>query len=228
MKITDENKNSYIMKHWMLVKGSDGIAVQGHLHERLGFPEGVEVMTSGILDWKLRGTELLFETANSIYKADLYEYISESNSIYYLFEKGDECARKQWENLSEVYNRIRKEKEDDYQSFFLEMNETTGVLMCWQGCDMPYISRTVDFSQQTIAVHDLVRSWNEAAARVETGDGYFSVNGSVHPPYTTQNTENQEGGKSFFIRNEGSVDLFFILQNGVRTCVKAHETVRVR
>ena len=226
--MTPENKKTYTMKHWMLVKGSDGIAVQGHLHDRVGFPEGVEVVTSGIVGWNHKGTELLLETENSVYKADLYEYITESNSIFFLAEDDDENTRKQWKSLSEVYGRIRDEKEDDYQSFFHEKNEKKGVLMCWQGCDMPYMSRTVDFSQQTVTVHDMVRTWNEAAARVETGDGCFSVNGSVHPPLISQNTTNRGGDGSLFIRNEGSVDLFFMLQNGVRTRVKANETVRVK
>ena len=64
------------MKHWMLVKGSDGIAVQGHLHDRVGFPEGVEVVTSGIVGWNHKGTELLLETKEQEGLAALRDLLS--------------------------------------------------------------------------------------------------------------------------------------------------------
>ncbi len=153
--------DAYTLNHWRLTDLSDGIALEGHIHGRSGFPDGLQISTSFVSCWYQTEDRFYFATANSAYACRKAEYILESSSLA-LLEELDADA------LAEEIAENRKQR---YLSLLRDNVLTGGVFLNWCGCDSPYLKWTAYAAEDQVEFEDNGASYFEASARFIMKEG---------------------------------------------------------
>ena len=162
MNTSDKASYGYTLKHWSLVYLGDKVAASGNLHDRPGYPNGVEIRSSVINSWELRDDTVFLFTENSIYRCSPKEHVLSGESLSLLNQvfcrSGNSVEDLNdiiWSvTETEVLQRRRaltsilSEKSTD------EMPDSC-VLFRWEGCDLPYLKQVVHYEKGQIRIDDL-------------------------------------------------------------------------
>ena len=148
------SKACYILNHWQLQKIADGIILIGHMHNRTGFPDGSEIMTSSLISWKFFGDSVCFETTNSEYSCNINEYIIESCSLENLLDTSLSGDGKDFPAIIEKVNASLDRRKKTCRSVLRGC--ASGLVMCWCGCTVPYLKWVAYLSPENIFVNDNV------------------------------------------------------------------------
>ena len=147
--------DAYTLNHWRLIDLGEGIALEGHIHGRSGFPEGLQISTSFVSCWYQTEDHFYFATSNSAYACSKADYILDSNSLA-LLEDADADA------LAKEISDNRKKR---YLSILKDNLLKGGVFLNWCGCDSPYLKWTAYAAEDLVEFEDNGATCFEASAR---------------------------------------------------------------
>lgn len=153
--------NAYTLNHWRLIDLGEGVALEGHIHGRSGFPDGLQISTSFVSCWYQTEDCFYFATSNSAYACSKAEYILESNSLA-LLEKI---------NADVITEKISEDRKERYLSILKDNLLKAGVFLNWCGCDSPYLKWTAYAAEGQVEFEDSGATFFEASARFMLKEG---------------------------------------------------------
>lgn len=226
----------YGLSHWSLRHTPEGIAAEGHMHGREGFADGTEIRTSRICQWRADETDIYLYTMNSTYVCGLREYMQGSGSIRLLGELreygGEGTGYRQGESgtLEAVLKKLqqmRREREAHYAAVF-DGNGGRCVLLCWNGCERPYLKHIVSGDGGAVTIEDIQGSSSAITLRLSL----FGTDSLIIRPYGTELPDlyctGSFGGRSYNILLENDGDREFrAYVSGREIAVDAGRIVKV-
>ena len=223
--------NYFTLNHWTLYYGPDGVQLVGHLHDRPGFPDGVRICTSVLCDWSLCECALLFETKNSSYRCALSEYVRESGSLPLLEKFGGADSPVWFHNVERIIGELDKNQSERYRAFFAGNALPQALLLCWQGCDTPYLKRIVTklnpgrfTDRDTLVIDDAPAAQLESVCEISFDAGRrISVSASPLMPCRRLRSFGVDEKAPVLIENDGGSVLFFPTKTGRPLMVKPGE-----
>lgn len=153
--------DAYTLNHWRLIDLGEGVALEGHIHGRSGFPDGLQISTSFVSRWYQTDECFYFATANSAYRCSKAEYILESSSLAMLEDlDADEAAA-----------RIADERKPRYLSIMKDNLLKNGIFLNWCGCESPYLKWIAYVSEGQVDFDDSGVANFKASARFTMTEG---------------------------------------------------------
>ena len=216
----ERKKNAFTLNHWRLIDMGEGASLEGHIHGRTDFPDGLPISTSFLLQYYRQDDCLYFETSNSMYACSLQEYILESNSIALLEQiDADSLAQK-----------IAETRRQHYLSILKEQHLTAGIFLNWCGCDSPYLKWTVCAADGEVEIRDNGATSYEALAifRINENNA-LSIGCTSSLRSGAFLTSAASENCPVFIENSGSMPLLAVIGNDSKPlCVQPGGCAAVR
>lgn len=216
MRIQDSGKNEiYTLKHWNLVKTPDGLSLEGHLHRRNGFPDGVKISTSTITEWFDHHDSLMFQTENSNYYCTLSDCIAD-RSILFLHDG---------QKLLDRLNAIEKERQKYYHTLLEHHSWKEAAILSWCGADFPYLKWIAYVSPDEIRI-DKIDESSRFRLMISADTGELS-NARLHmedhaPGFL------RDSGCPLYIENTGSKAIYYDTdETKAPVCILPGELVRI-
>lgn len=151
----------FTLKHWQVVDLGGMLVLEGHLHKRFGYPEGIHIRTSEITDWYRDGARIFFHTVNSCYACSLEEYILDGDSLSLLNDP----------SLAGISNETLDVRLVHYADFIVDNWNGPAVLMNWDGCDCSYLKWTATLKDGIMEYEEKTEAQMETAAQLRLDDG---------------------------------------------------------
>jgi len=198
---------AFTLNHWRLIDMGEGIALEGHIHGRSGFPDGLQISTSFINCYHQKGSCFYFESSNSVYACRMSEYMLESDSIALL----EQIA------ADSFTERVAFDRKKHYAGILREKQCREGVFLNWCGCDTSYLKWTAYAADGQIEFEDNDITRFEASA-------VFTLNGNNEIAVSCSSTPRSKlflpalAGENcpVFIENSGTKPLRVILGKNKR------------
>lgn len=217
--MNNRSENTYTIKHWKVIELEDGIALEGHLHGREGYPEGIHIRTSIIKGYEETDNGIMFMTRNSRYLGAYEDYLFGSDTLKYL-----DCAKAP-ANTSEA----QKKRELRYKSFLKDNRLPEAYILCWNGCECPYLKWTALLSRENANIHELTETRYQAAASIPLfAGGFLTMRGSAFSETALRLSDMPGKDCPVFIENTGEKALYFHVGNRAETvCVRPGEITQI-
>ena len=197
-------KEAFTLNHWRLIDLGEGISLEGHIHGRSDFPDGLQISTSFLSRYYRKGDCLYFETSNSVYACSLQEYMLESHSIA-LLEQIDADA---------LTAEIAEDRKQRYISILKEQNLTAGIFLNWCGCDTPYLKWTACAADGEVKFEDNgAASYETSAMFMINENNALSIGCSSSPRSRAFLPSIANERCPVFIENSGSKPLRAVIGN---------------
>ena len=226
-KEKEQERRTYRLNHWSLVYVGEAVAAEGCLHGRPGYPEGVEIRTSVISSWDCEGEEILLHTGNSNYRCALSEY-KWSNDSLELLRNLDSRSNV---SVSSVKERIRRKSEEEagrYRELIGQSGLDECSILCWHGCDLPYMKRVVTCCEGKVELDDLLYSRADILCSVMlAGDAELRVSSAGQPSQYFRRLGGDLGWP-VLVENSGDREITAGFRGGRQVSVRPGEIVRVR
>ena len=194
----DFYSDAYTLNHWKLIDLGEGVSLEGHIHGRTEFPDGLQISTSFLIRYYRTEQGFYFETANSGYFCRMQEYILDSHSLPLLEGLADD-------ELSGDIETARKKRCRN----LLEQEGLGGaVFLNWCGCDSPYLKWTAYADDSHVEIDDNgAVSFETSAAFMLSENGELSVFCTSSPRSRIHLTSLASEACPVFIENSGTKPL---------------------
>ena len=222
-----QERRTYRLNHWSLVYADEAVAAEGCLHGRPGYPEGVEILTSVISSWDLEGEEILLHTENSNYRCALSEYKWSNDSVELLRNLDSHSGV----SISRVKELIRHRSEEEIRRY-RELIGQSGLeecsILCWHGCDLPYMKRMITCCEGRVELDDLLYDSADILCSVMlAGDAELRVSSAGQPSQYFRRLGGDLGWP-VLVENSGDREITAGFRGGRQVSVRPGEIVRVR
>lgn len=137
------HKETYSLTSWRVCESADGPVLEGHLHKRPGYPEGIMIMTSTIESRTIQPEGILFKTANSSYFCRFLDHSLSSCPLLMDQPEG--------EHLTELVRKLRR----NHYSDFIQANrikEARVISIC--SCECSYIRWIAHIENEEVHTFD--------------------------------------------------------------------------
>ena len=124
---------TYLLNHWIFNNDGQGISLEGHLHGRPEFPDGIAIRTSYIEEASGLGNDLFVMTQSSYYRCPVAGYRGTGRSL--IFSEGILTGADRFRELALAEE---KRKEEYCRSVFKKYSPKESVLYAVNGCHNPY------------------------------------------------------------------------------------------
>ena len=137
-------RETYSLANWRIAESAEGLMIEGHLHGRFGFPEGVMIGTSDIESFRILPNGIVFRTANSTYFGRLSDYCLSSRSLRFL---DDEAA----EHLE---GRVKELRNEHYAPILEKKEIENARILSICCCEYSYIRWVAEISSGEVKTFD--------------------------------------------------------------------------